>query len=157
MDTITFEDFFGVETGCEWEVVSTTIGGEVVSRYRPDAAAFDQHYAKEKLENNEILVPTSAAEVRPLISFTREWEDSSDWNQYVKVKIAQDVKTGYFLIFTEYPAGYSSYTYDPEEVRRVYLTNDPEWIYDFAIDSNLRDLECVKRYFLDYFAEKSLL
>jgi hypothetical protein len=68
------------------------------------------------------------------------------WDIDVVFAILKEVKTGYLGYYHYRPAGYSSYTYDPDITTMFYKTLDIVWFFDFALTRDLKDLVGVSEF-----------
>ena len=75
--------------------------------------------------------------------------EETDWGTYYQLTIFKHIKTGYLGFYEYIPAGWSSYTYDPDQDCRLYDTTDMDWFYRYALDQSMRDLPEVSMLLID--------
>jgi hypothetical protein len=63
--------------------------------------------------------------------------------------VFRTVKEGWFGYYHLTPAGYSSYTYDPDEKIIVYKTTSLDWFVRYALTEHLRNTDGVRRLIMD--------
>jgi hypothetical protein len=65
-------------------------------------------------------------------------DHDNDWNADIRLTIFA-TKEGIGFDY-EYPAGYSEYTYDPDTMRKFYITHDVDWFFRLGLDADQRNM-----------------
>jgi hypothetical protein len=63
--------------------------------------------------------------------------------------VFRTVKESWFGYYNLIPAGYSSYTYDPDEKINVYMTTSLDWFVRYALTEHLRNTDGVRKLIMD--------
>jgi hypothetical protein len=74
-----------------------------------------------------------------------------------RLVIFRTIEEGWYGYFHLYPAGYSSYTYDPDEELRVYKTGDLDWFARYVLTEHMRNFSSVRRLLDEAIVDEILL
>lgn len=68
----------------------------------------------------------------------RKEHDENIWDADIKLEVFVN-EDGIGFDY-EVPAGYSEYTYDPDNTKKFYFTHDVEWFLKFGLDEECRSM-----------------
>lgn len=82
--------------------------------------------------------------------------DANIWSADIEVILFRVKSNGWLGYKQLIPAGYSSYTYEPEECTHLYQTTDFEWFFKYALTDDIRGYSKVAEFIADTLMHKVL-